>query len=180
MKSLVLIGCFMHFLGNVGCSQNKYFNVRIDSTLKYPLYDFLPYGSSLDINFGNLDSTNINGSGKGYDIVSNADLKEFNKKHLTLDTCRSFFSDDTLVIEFGRIRKRSSDKIFIMITEERSWGFLESEEISIVSAELKSLAFKYEVNKRGDEIYGELIIDIPDKNGNLKYAFRGPFRCIIE
>ena len=86
-----------------------------------------------------------------------------------------------MIVELKSINDFSSDKIIVKIRKKEFWTYLVNERVGIsISGKPKSLVFKEEIKYKGQEIFGELIVDFPGRKSNQSYVFYGPFRCIVE
>jgi len=172
MKRVLIILSTLLFLQSCGSSQESPIKIRIDKSLHHTLFDFMPYGVIGDADG---DST------ADIQYISNANIIEINSKHRRLDTCRSYFNKDTLVIELKGIGNFFHDKIVVKIRKKEFWTFIVNERADItISGISKSLVFKDEITHKGQEIFGELIVAFPNQNPSLSFVFYGPFRCIVE
>ena len=171
MKNLLTLICVLFTLVYMGSSQTKPNKFKIDKNLKHNLFDFLPYGVHGDPN-----------SDVETEFVSNALIIEpNNNKHKAFDTCRSYFSKDTLVVEFRSITPFFTDKLILKIKNKNYWSYLVNEgaKIEIIGMP-KSLIFKKKIKTKGQEIFGELAADFFSEKLNQTFSYAGPFRCIVE
>jgi hypothetical protein len=169
----VLIGLSILF-GLLSCrsSQEIPIRIKIDKGLHHTLFDFMPYGV---IGEADGDST------ADIQYTSNAKIIEINSKYRRLDTCRSYFNKDTLVIELKAVGNFFHDKIVVKIRKKEFWTYLVNERAGIsITGKSKLLVVKEKITHKGQEVFGELIVDFPDSKPNLSYVFYGPFRCIVE
>ena len=183
MNRVLVIFVTLYFLPSCGSSQDKSSKLRIDKDLHHELFDFMPYGVTGKGDKVFIDSVLVFSGDSTTDIqfISNANIIEINKKHLSFDTCRSYFYYDTLIVELKSINDFSSDKIIVKIRKKEFWTYLVNERVGIsISGKPKSLVFKEEIKYKGQEIFGELIVDFPGRKSNQSYVFYGPFRCIVE
>lgn len=115
------------------------------------------------------------------EVLINADIQELNWKYLPFDSCNSFFSDDTLMIELRNTFAFVPDKIKVkVINNDYYVYFIKDKENKEFLAIPKSLTFKSRIYKKGQKILGELMFDFLDPETNRKYSFKGPFVCIVE
>jgi hypothetical protein len=116
-----------------------------------------------------------------WNVVINADINEISGKHYSFDSCNSFFLNDTLVVEFKAISKFLKNKIRIKIIKEKFYAsFISGYDKKEFEAIPLSLKFKKKIEKKGQEIFGELTIEFRDPETNYLYNFKGPFICMVE
>jgi hypothetical protein len=120
-----------------------------------------------------------NDSINNWDIVINSYIKEINRTFPMFDSCKSFFYRDTLIIEFKDVSKFILDKIKIKVINDTYTPFYIKGNDEYIATPI-SLKFKNKIEKKGQEIIGELEIDFQQPNTNLFQSFKGPFRCIVE
>lgn len=118
---------------------------------------------------------------KDPEVIINAYIRDSKGNHLSFYTCKSFFSKDTLVVEFKTILNATYEKLKLKIISDKYY-------VSIIRdggnkeymTTPKSLKLREKIDKEGQEIFGELEIEFKDPENNLQYYFEGPFRCIVE
>jgi hypothetical protein len=178
MKRILILYSLFSF---IHCSSNAQKNsgiLIIDKYLSHHLFEelIIQAGSGYDKMY--IDSVLVySDSSDNGNILINADISRNDFPYF--DTCKSFYSRDTLMIEFTNISKMFYDeKILIKLYKDKYLAFFIGEkEYTVVPEYLK---FKNPINKKGQEIFGELSFKLEDKDGNLKYALKGPFRCIVK
>lgn len=167
----ILILFSLHIL--VSCTNSKQRDegeLTIDKNLANRFFEELNYG----VHGPGINEFNV-------EFISNADLMDLNHKHYSFDTCRSFFLGNTLIIEFRSITFFLKDKIRLEIRKKYYKGyFIKGSSNKEYVGVPKSLKFKTKINKKGQEILGELAIEFSVPELNLIYSFQGPFKCIVE
>ena len=115
------------------------------------------------------------------DIQINAHIRDVNRLHYTFDFCNSFFSGDTLVVEFKAISKILINKIKLKILGDNFFAYyIEGEEKNEFLATPKYLIFRKKIDKPGQEIFGEMEIEFLHPETKRKSLFKGPFMCMVE
>ena len=169
MKYILTFICSTFFTVLICYSQDYSAKLKIDKKLNYHLFEFLPYGVHGDPN-----------SDLQQEFVSNADITEPNK-HRAFDTCRSYFQQDTLIIEFGSITPFFTDKLVLKIKNKNYWSYLINEDAGIkIIGQSKSLLFRKKINRKGQEIFGVLTVEFLSENLNKTFLYSGSFRCVVE
>ena len=178
--------CILFFLlifNLIGCSSNeqkKNNRLIIDGKLSNEFFERSvvvhndPTKTYIDSVFVYSDST------QGEEL-HNAAINEKNQKRHPYNVCRSYFSRDTLFVEFrNAIKDFFSDEFDIKVIKEEYYiSFLQpTKNKSVLIPEY--LKFKNLINKKGQEILGELAFTLQDKNGIILYSYQGPFKCIVE
>ena len=120
-----------------------------------------------------------NDSINNWGIVINSHIKEINRTFPLFDSCKSFFNGDTLIIEFKDISKFILDKIRIKVIKNRYYPFYIKGNEEYMATPI-SLKFRNKIERKGQEIIGELEIDFQQSNTNLLQSFKGPFSCVVE
>lgn len=117
---------------------------------------------------------------EGQEFIS-ADINEKNRKKHVFNICRSFFSRDTLVIEFTFVAKDYfNDMILVKLFETKyniSYIGKTKKKYALIPEYLK---FKNPVDKKGQLILGEVSFTFEDEDGKIAYSYDGPFKCIVE
>jgi hypothetical protein len=153
-------------------AQTKSGKLEIDKNLQHHLFSFLPYGTKVYYP----EDTSIH-------FISNADIVDLNNNRVRIfDTCRSYFSTDTLVIEYKEIGSFRNGKLILKIKKKIYWVYLADEE-GLKTKETvipQQLTFKKKIKKKGDEIFGELKVEFYSKMAKHTFFLNGPFRCFIE
>lgn len=181
---------FTLLLGCENKSNNQEINMSEDSlklVIKKGLSNKFSEGA-LYASYGGADKTYINDTlvdstaeSANDEKLYNADIKELRGGHLPFDSCRSFFSGDTLLIEFKEINAfPPSDKIKVKVINADWYVYFVKSNNEENLALPKSLVFKESVKKRGQEILGELAFTLLDSTNKRVYLFRGPFVCKVE
>ena len=115
----------------------------------------------------------------------NSYIKDVNRAFPLFDTCRSYFSRDTLIIEFTDIMSfyrnspNSRNRLKLKIINSKYYPFYIKEN-KVYEATPVSLKFRKRIKRKGQEIIGELEIDFQEPNTNFFQSLKGPFRCTVE
>ncbi len=117
------------------------------------------------------------------EVLVNADIRDSNGKHYSFFSCKSFFVEDTLVVEFKSGMKLSNSSLKIKVVSKKFYAYFFSGDGSIENeyeAVPISLKFRKKINRKGQKIFGELEIEFRDPETKLDHIFKGPFFCIVE
>lgn len=178
--------CILFFLlifTLIGCSSNeqkKNNTLIIDGKLSNEFFErsVVEYNGTSKTY---IDSVLVYSDSTQGEELHNAAINEKNQKRHPYNVCKSYFSNDTLFVEFGNaIKDFFSDEFDIkLIKEEYYISFLQpaKNKLAFIPVYLK---FKNLINKKGQEILGELAFTLQNEKGIILYSYQGPFRCIVE
>ncbi len=110
----------------------------------------------------------------------NADIQEVKIRSIVFDTCRSFLSGDTIVIEFNQINPFHSIGTIRLKIIENNFSIFMLEKNKETFIEKGSLVLNDKTNRPKNEIMGKLTFQYFNKEKNKEFSFKGPFICTIE
>jgi hypothetical protein len=161
-------------------SQTPHGIIVIDSSLNLPFFENPPVRSQegtitvyKDSQLFEYDSIN------NLDVVINSYIKNKDKDMLMFDSCESYISGDSLIIEYKNLTKILKDKIKIKIIGNEYFPYYIKDNIEYPAIPV-SLKFREKFERKGQEIFGELEMDFLEPNTNIKKSFKGPFVCVVE
>jgi hypothetical protein len=140
----------------------------------YPYY-FVEGEDSLFID-SVLVSTNITAG----EMIFSALIQDSSNKHYAFDKCRSYFLNDTLVIEFVNSIIKDGDELKVKVLGSHLFASFYSGEKRTKSEGLTIfLKLKEAIKRKGQVLFGELKVDFSKQPENLNFVFQGPFTCVI-
>ena len=148
---------------------------RHDLFQDYP-YDFIEGEDSLFID-SVLVSTNISAEEK----IFSALILDSSNRHYAFNKCRSYFFNDTLVIEFVNKIIRDGDELKVKVFGSHLFATYYSGERKTNSEGLPIfLRLKEAIKGEGQVLFGELKVDFSGISESVDFVFEGPFTCVIE
>ena len=180
MKSLFFIFSFFCFIGCSNHTQEKQGKVIIDKKLKNDFFEESYIGYQGGPTKTYINSVLVDSSDNyGEEIWYNANIRD--SDHHSFNSCNSFFWGDTLIVEFKGTIGFSEDRLRIkIINNEFFASYIKDNSDKEYVVIPKSLKLREKINKKGQEIFGELEIEFHDPETNHQYAFKGPFMCVVE
>lgn len=183
MKHIFIIFFFFNFICYSGNAQKNFGRVIIDEKLAHWFFENPPIVAQEGSYKVYIDSVLVesNDNDTNWNVRVNADIRDLNRKHYSFDFCNSFFSKDTLEVEFKPISKFLENKIVIKIINDKFYAILiDGEENKQFKARPISLKLRKRVQQKGEKIFGELEVEFSNTQTNYQYSFKGPFMCIVE
>lgn len=131
---------------------------------------------------------------KDIDIIVNANVVETSNNHYNFDNCASFLRNDTLIIQLQNNSALEQkpiflDKIFVYIVK----GMFYTKYKTITTEywlspywlvlKKQELTLKNMVNKKGQRLMGQLVVQYADQNPKAKnklLTFKGAFDCQVQ
>ena len=175
---------FFFSLGLINCSvksQEASNKLIIDAKLSNALFNNTSYIQE-GYNKSYIDSVLIDSSSVSEtETFLNAKIRDLKGKHFPFDTCRSFYSSDTLMIEIRNTFITPSDRILIkLIRDDVSTYFITATGDRLFEAGTNRLVFKKAVKKKGDVIFGKLEVEFKNAKADSLFSYQGAFMCSIE
>ena len=161
-------------------SQVPHGRIVVDASLNLPFFTNPPIRAQegtikvyKDFQLVEYDSIN------NRDVVINCYIKNKDKDMLMFDSCESYISGDSLIIEFKELTKIIPHRIKVKIIEDKYYPYYIIDNIEYPAIPV-SLRFREKFERKGQKIFGELEIDFQQPSTNIKRSFKGPFVCVVE
>lgn len=121
-----------------------------------------------------VDSTSNEGT------LMNADINDLNKNHTGYNTCRAFFHEGSLIIDFKETFPLG-DRFRLKITDGYYLAYiLAGPRLEAHLGVPKYLKINKKIKKPGQEILGKLAIDFFNPKTKDSISFQGMFKCVVE
>jgi hypothetical protein len=112
--------------------------------------------------------------------LMNADIEDLNKNHSRYNTCKAFFHDGSLIIDFMETFP-SGDRLRLKITNGYYLAYILAGPMREAHLGFpKYLKINKKIKKPGQEILGKLAIDFFNPRTKTTISFQGMFKCVIE
>src|SRR5688572_28099942 len=145
-------------------SQKKFGKVIIDEKLENEFFESPPILAQEGTDTLYIDSVLVyTDSVKDPEVIINAYIRDSKGNHLSFYTCKSFFSRDTLIVEFMTILNAMYEKLKLKIISDKYYAsIIRDGGNKEYMATPKSLKLREKIDKEGQEIFGELEIEFQD------------------
>lgn len=183
MKALFYFFSFVFFLSCNIRSQEYLDTIIVDKNLENKFSEGPLPGVRGGAYKTYLDGVLVDSSAEdGIQYLYNASIRDIRGNYFfPFDTCRSYYSEDTLFIHFSKMNIKEADSIRVKITGKKIIvDFILYDKNTSIRATNPTLTVNKKINQKGQVFLGNISFQVNDNIKNKEYLFKGAFISTLE